>query len=167
MSATINARFWVAFPLAALLGACSGGGKSPAKPDGGSSSDATTVPAVPQTKLGALKAGDCGGPPSSDVFVASFELTPCTKPHRAEVAGRYQLTAATYPGHSLLVTEAYRDCQPLFEAHVGKPFWDSQYDIMTITPSPSSWDTGDREVICLVVDVDGRALTTAAKDSRR
>ncbi len=152
----------------ALFCACSGsqdGPKPPrpksAPPDAGASSRA------PGVGLDAVAVGSCGAPASPDVYVSAFVLSDCQAPHAMEVAGRYALTDAAYPGNTRLHLDSYRDCQPIFEKYVGAPFWESRFDLQTITPSPSTWARGDRTVTCLVVGEDGAALPTSARGSRR
>ncbi|HEY0705909.1 MAG TPA: septum formation family protein [Polyangia bacterium] len=169
----------VSLVLALCLATACSGSKKPADggldappattPDGGggAGSDSGVAPANPPVGLDAVGIGACGAPASPDVYVSAFVPSSCQAPHAMEVAGRYQLTAPAYPGHTRLHLDSYRDCQPLFEAYVGVPFWNSRFDIQTITPSPSTWARGDRTVTCLVVGEDGAPLPTMARDSRR
>ena len=147
-----------------LMGACSDDSSSGKPP-------ATTPPVVtPPAKavgLDAVEVGACGAPATADLYVSAFTIADCKAPHAMELAGRYTLTEATYPGHTRLYLDAYRDCQPIFEKYVGMPYWDSRFDIRSITPSPSSWARGDRTVTCMVVGTGGAPLATPARDSRR
>jgi hypothetical protein len=147
-----------------LLAACSGGS--------GKALDASVEnpppgPPAPGVGLDAVEVGSCGAPATDDLYVSELKLSDCAAPHAMELAGRYTLTEATYPGHTQLYRDAYRDCQPIFEKYVGLPFWDSKLDILTITPSPSSWTAGDRTVTCMVIGAERAPLTTRARDSRR
>lgn len=129
--------------------------------------DPTYLP-EPGTLLKDLKVGDCGAPVDESVWVERFLLLDdCSKPHRFEVAGRYDVDHPEYPGHATLLKEAYERCQPVFQAYVGKAYWDSVYDLTSITPSPSSWAGGDRDVVCLVKTLDRTPLTEQAGGSGR
>jgi hypothetical protein len=141
-----------------LLGACS---------DSDSKSDSKQSPPTKGVGLDAVDVGACGAPATADLFVSAFTMADCTGPHAMELAGRYTLTDATYPGHTRLYLDAYRDCQPIFESYVGAPYWDSKFDILTITPSPSSWAGGDRTVTCMVVGEEGAPLPSLARGDRR
>lgn len=139
-------------------------------------STATTTSTIPDVEpgdtvaVGSLRPGQCATPTSDDLFVESFQVTECDNQHANEVIAIYDIPDGTYPGdeypgNSLIGRDAYERCQPLFEGYVGTPFWDSVYDIKTITPAASTWAEGDRTVVCLVNGVDGEMLTTAARGS--
>jgi hypothetical protein len=177
-SSALGGRFVASalpFALAALLlGACSGGKKTTASDasasDAGVTADASDAGAPPPaTAVGidAVPVGACGAPASADVYVSAFVATDCRSPHAMEVAGRYTLADPVYPGHTRLHLDSYRDCQPIFEAYVGVPSWNSRYDIQTITPSPSTWARGDRGVTCLIVAEDGTPLSVPVRNTRR
>ncbi len=129
--------------------------------------DVTYLP-EPGTLVKDLQVGHCGAPADESVWVERFLLLDdCTQPHRFEVAGRYDLDHAEYPGHTTLLKESYERCQPIFAAYVGKAYWDSVYDLTSITPSPSSWAGGDRDVVCLVKTLDRTPLSERAQGSGR
>jgi hypothetical protein len=111
------------------------------------------------TSLDDVEVGACGAVPRDSDFVSQFEVVECDELHYMEVAGRYELADAEYPGNAALILSSYEGCQPIFETYTGTPFWDSEYDIRTITPSPFTWSQGDRAVICLVSTVDGSVLS--------
>ena len=117
-----------------------------------------------------VKVGACGAPAADSVFVSRFKVGVCNAEHAMEVAGRFELTDddyAEYPGVTELMLAMYDRCQAQFEAFVGIPFWDSTYDLTTVTPSAGTWALGDRTVVCLVKDIDGEPLTSPARLSRR
>ena len=142
---------------------------------GGTTTTTTTLPGGEPgdtVDVDALESGQCATPADDDLFVDDVELNDCDEAHLAEVIGSIEIEDGTYPddaypGNDRIVPDAYEACQPRFEAYVGIPFWDSVYDIRTITPSPSTWAEGDRTITCLVVDVDGAPLTRAVRDSQR
>lgn len=129
----------------------------------------TTVPGNPtkpdQVKTAStLAAGDCVGVEDDESYVGTVTVTDCRKAHLSEVIGSYAWPATPgYPGSDEMTRQAYFDCQAQFERYVGIGFWESQYDIQSIVPSAASWDEGDREVTCLVVDIEGRRLTRSVR----
>lgn len=145
--------------LTLVLVACGGGGGSPS-----AANDNVGNPSAVATSLADLKNGDCTSPEQNSIFASGLDVTDCSEPHDMEVAGRFELSEAAgvaYPGYLAIRQEAYKQCQPVFESWTGVAFWDSKYDINTITPSASTWDDGDRSVICLIETVDGKPLTAA------
>ena len=141
--------------LVFFIASCSGGGSTGGVDNG------------EEVSVRDIQAGQCIAPVDGEVFVGRVLLESCDGPHRYEVAGDYQLSGAAYPGNVDLLRDSYRNCQPIFEEYVGIPFWDSEFDIRTITPSPASWEQGDREVTCLIVGVSGNPLEVRARDSGR
>lgn len=143
------------------------------EPDGTTTTSSTTTTTEPANTgpatVDELAAEDCVVPADDDLFVDDVEIVACDEPHDMEVFATYEVddSVEDYPGNSDIVRAAYDECQDYFEDYVGVEFWDSEYDITTITPSPSTWADGDREVVCLIVDIDGDPLTSPAKDSAR
>ena len=97
-------------------------------------------------------------------YVREVVETACNKLHDFQVAGSFERDegiGAEYPGTLELEYESYEKCQSIFESYTGIPFWQSKFDISTVTPSASTWRDGDREVTCLLVDTDGNALASS------
>lgn len=148
--------------LSLLATACGGGGGD----NGGSNGPPSVEKAI---NISELEVGLCVSPEDDNLYVSEMWLPECGEEHLMEVAGLYQLEEtvnSNYPSALGLKQRAYEDCQPYFERYVGIPFWDSVYDIETITPSASTWGQGDREVVCLVVYAEGETLTTSVRDAQ-
>jgi len=111
--------------------------------------------------------GACVSFSDDNACVAELEVRACGQAHDVEVAGRYTLTDATYPGRSQLRLDTQLACLPIFEAYVGTDYYASSFELRPISPSPSSWSVGDRTVLCLVVSEDGQPLATVARGSGR
>lgn len=144
------------------------------------SSTATTIPLPPTTTpstplepdrtttASSLVSGDCVAVEDDPSYVGQVTVSDCRKPHTSEVVGGYQWPAAdAYPGSDEMARQAYFDCQARFEQYVGIDFWASIYDINSIVPSAASWDEGDREITCLVVDLDGKPLEGTVRATAR
>jgi len=104
-----------------------------------------------ETSLSTLATGTCiytdGNYYVDEVFVMD-----CAGEHEFQFVGRYELSAdgtVDYPGSPRIDLQAYDGCEPVFEAFTGEVFWDSQRDIVTVAPAPSTWADGDRTVHCL------------------
>src|SRR5690606_3791823 len=60
-----------------------------------------------------LSAGACGAPSEDSTFIHAFTTGSCQGDHAMEVAGRYDLDAAEYPGTSRLRLETQKGCLPI------------------------------------------------------
>jgi hypothetical protein len=147
------------------LAACGGGSDG-----GGDSTGDQTIPgsnnAPGVIDLADLKVGDCISPTDKDLFVSDMEVIDCREPHDMQVAGRFTFAEAVgveYPGFVAVQQDAYKQCQPAFEQFTGVAFFDSPYDISTVTPSAATWADGDRDTICLIVNIDGAPLVATVQ----
>ena len=48
---------------------------------------------------------------------------------------------------------------------VGKIYEESILGIWTLTPTPDSWEAGDREIVCYLYDIELRKLTGSMRGS--
>lgn len=117
----------------------------------------TKTPVEPGFPLVDAVAGTCGHL-APNGRMNRFIAVSCTGEHESEVAGTYDLTGEEYPGQSALRLETQLACQPIFDRYVGVSYWTSRYELRAIPPAPSAWAMGERKVICLVVDKDGKML---------
>jgi nicotinamide riboside kinase len=71
---------------------------------------------------------------------------------------------ASFPGNAV-VEQAYAEgCLERFEPFVGREFATSQYDVTAVTPTEGSWtEFDDREILCLIVNVDRSPLGGSAE----
>ncbi len=137
-----------------------------------SSTTTTTVPDPGSglTLVADVEVEDCLTLATDDVVVAEVELTDCDEPHQAEVYAQFELDRSVlpgdgddYPGANELTWYADDECRDRFEDYTGHSYWTSPYDLRSMSPSFSTWDTGDRLVTCLIVNADGSPLTTSAR----
>lgn len=109
-----------------------------------------------------LQVGDCLD--EVDGAITAVPVVPCAEPHDREVFRIYSLAAddpadGSFPGRDTVASRARAGCLDAFEGYVGEPWATSPLDSVEITPSRSSWDEGDRQVICLLYRLDGRQMT--------
>jgi hypothetical protein len=92
----------------------------------------------------------------------------CAEPHDNEVYHLFDAQGgATYPGDEQIAEVTRNGCLSAFEAYVGKPYTDSALAILPIPPSKTSWNGGDRQVVCALYDAGRKELTGSAKGSAR
>jgi hypothetical protein len=99
-----------------------------------------------------LDVGTCFDDPSSFAEVADVPIVRCADPHDNEVIGLFDLPDGEYPGDRAVDDAAASGCLDRFEQYVGIAFADSVYDMGWLKPTATSWDVGDRQVICFVYD---------------
>jgi hypothetical protein len=137
---------------------------------------ASTTVVQPGQELAAieLQVGQCIEDASEFTGRQVNEITrtrtiPCRMPHAAEVYLRDRLAGgpnAPFPGIGELRGQAQALCREGFERFVGVRWTQSELDIAALWPSPDSWPTGDRLVVCVIFRVDGQPLTGTARGSR-
>lgn len=144
---------------------------------GGSGSDSTEQPnspnpvqPEPQPKgpeagsvlaLDDLTAGTCIDAIESVNGAEFMRVMACDQAHQYEMAGTYELTEFTgqYPGRIAIERVIHQGCRTVFENHTGQPYTGRDFAIQTIAPSRSTWDNGDRTVLCLLMNIDRSMLT--------
>lgn len=127
----------------------------------GDEPDPSPTPSTPSTPLTAVAAGDCYDAAVS----AAVELIDCGSPHRFEVFASLLLEDAEYPGGALEATATAR-CRAAFATFVGLDFDASVLRLRLIAPSADTWEQGDREVLCVVSDPEGRTTGTLENSAR-
>lgn len=137
-----------------------------------SSSASVGSSADPSARVAAiedLKVGDCVSEIATDTqnsekVATEATVVDCSAPHRYEMVGNGQSTAATY-------TEADTDseistvCKPLMSSYVGSPAKAEDYRILAVAPSQETWDQGDRTFVCFAQKPDGSPLNNSIKNS--
>jgi hypothetical protein len=175
----------VVLGLAVGLGACSDDDPPEWLRDRATSSSTTaptsttappgTTVVEPGQELAAieLQEGQCIEDASAFTGTEVNEITrirsiPCRLPHQAEVYVRGQVPGgpnADFPGVGALRREAQTQCRDAFESFVGVRWTQSELDIAALWPSPDSWPTGDRLVVCVVFRVDGQPIEGSVRGS--
>ena len=104
----------------------------------------------------ALGVGDCATDDSSlEGEVQEVTIIDCNQPHATEVFHSYMLTDASLPDEAGVQAIVEEQCLPAFETFVGIDYYSSMYEVTFLSPTADSWDAGDRELLCLIVDPAG------------
>lgn len=142
--------------LIALSG-CSllGGADEPERDESGDVTEASDADAF------SIRVGDCLETMdwSAEGF-STVPVIPCAEEHESEVYAAVDLPDGDYPGDESVATQADEYCYGEFQGFVGVAWEDSAFDYGYLSPSPESWDQGDREVLCMIMDPNG--LTTGS-----
>lgn len=109
----------------------------------------------------ALDVGDCimlTGE-TADQDQRQYPVVDCAERHDAEVFAVFDFAWDPPYDDQAMSDQIDTVCLPLFEAFVGIGYWDSYLDFHSILPSAESWETGLREVACVLYEVDYETLT--------
>ena len=113
----------------------------------------------------ALEVGDCFNSLEMDE-VTEVDGLSCDKSHVYEVYYAFDIVADEFPGEEAVAEEAADGCLATFEGFVGLAYEDSFLDISYLYPTTESWNRGgDREVLCLVLNLDETPRTGTAQGS--
>jgi len=114
-----------------------------------------------------VRTGDCLNTPEVGL-VQSVEGVPCSQPHDAEVYLKFDLAGTSYPGAASVEETAIDGCLAGFHPFVGLAYEDSELDILWLEPTEDSWnEQDDREIVCMVIAMDGSSLTGSVRGSSR
>jgi hypothetical protein len=114
-----------------------------------------------------LEVGTCFDD-TDETEVSSVPEVDCSEPHDNEVFAVFDYTASdTFPGSSAMNDAAQELCIAEFEAYVGLSYQESALDVFPITPTEGSWDSGDREIICALYNLDFSKLTDSMQGAAR
>lgn len=109
-----------------------------------------------ETDVFSVKVGDCINATGGDE-ISSIPVVPCDEPHDQEVFDRFDIDGDTFPGDQAIEDERVAYCEgDAFTSFVGVSYEESMYATSGLTPTQSSWDQGDREVLCTIGDPAGQ-----------
>jgi hypothetical protein len=115
-----------------------------------------------------IRIGDCfddaGVFAEGDSEVSKVPAIPCSEPHDNEVYAVFDVSLSSFPVGDEMSNIAFDSCLERFQPFVGKDYESSSLDIATLYPSQESWDRqNDREVVCVVFDVNAKKLVGTVK----
>lgn len=110
-----------------------------------------------------LNVGDCLGDVPLEEISSVTELS-CENSHIYEIYHAFDISGDVYPGNDEVVSEAQEKCLDEFEGFVGIVYEDSALEISYLYPTSDSWTLGnDREVLCMVLNLDGSSRSGSAE----
>ncbi len=115
-----------------------------------------------------IQLGDCFNDTrsydSEDVEVLNVDGMPCDLPHDNEVYAITNMTMSAYPGDEILTEAANDYCFAQFEIFAGIAYEASVLNITFLYPTQESWNQArDREVACVVYDMNGEKITGSSR----
>lgn len=131
-----------------------------------SGTDGTDAPVGTDTDVFTVKVGDCLNDSAVEGEVTSVKAVDCTEPHDSEAFKSIDMDDGDFPGDTAVEDAAVSGCTEAFAGFVGLDYETSLLDFSYYTPTEAGWGGGDREILCLVIDPDGKttgSLEGAAK----
>lgn len=114
-----------------------------------------------------LQVGDCIADLNDEGEVTTVRAVPCAEEHTDEIFAAVAIPdAEDYPGNDAIREFADDECYQRFEQFVGLPWENSELDYGYLGPTETSWDDGDREILCTVGD-PRRPVTGTLEDADR
>lgn len=116
-----------------------------------------------------LAVGDCFDSNSETDTGEGIESVPtieCSKPHDYEVYSSVMMDQDSYPGETDTIAQADTQCLNVFETFFGSSYDEAvAYDFTYFYPSTESWEMGDREILCMIVEIDENSEIVKVTDS--
>jgi len=118
-------------------------------------------------RVTSLKVGDCFN--HTTELLTSGEVTrgpsvSCTQSHDNEVFHLARYSGPSYDENRIDDFSA-GVCYSAFEPYVGRSYETSALEIGWLMPTADSWSQGDREVICILFDMNLQRLLRSARGS--
>lgn len=150
--------------LLALSGCSMLGGPEDPKRD----EDSGEIVEASESDAFALRIGDCMNyGESEETEVETVATVPCAEPHDTEVYAATYYEGDEFPGMDALETRADEYCAAEFTGFVGTDPAVSEIFYSYFTPTEASWDQiDDREILCMVVDLEGGVTGTMGGSNR-
>ncbi len=114
-----------------------------------------------------LQVGDCLVDQTADAEVEEVPVVPCDQPHAQEIYYSHIIDADALPDETEMQTIVGDACIVQFETFVGLPYDDSVLDVTWLEPTQGSWDSGDRELLCMVIDPSTDSVTGTLAGANR
>ena len=96
-----------------------------------------------------IEVGDCLNDADVTGEVSAVPIVDCAEPHDSEAFYAEDLADGDYPGEDEVNSQADGICSQPFIDFVGKSYDESAYDYTWYSPTTESWDSGDREILCV------------------
>ena len=123
-----------------------------------------------EVSVSSLDPGDCVDLDPTEDEIDELPLVDCDEPHDGEVyfVDEVDIEGDDFPGVPALAAEIERQCTGSpFEEYVGTPYRSSEIGLFFLHPIEDGWERGDREFVCIAVEMDGSRLTESVEGSGR
>ena len=101
-----------------------------------------------------LAVGDCFNDQNAEE-IDSVQAIPCSDAHDYEAYFAFDVSEdETFPGDDVITQVAEERCMAEFATFIGKSYEESTLDFNYLSPTEGSWESGDHEILCLVMGAD-------------
>ncbi len=114
-----------------------------------------------------LKVGDCFNEQPGPDLLHMVPKLDCSLPHDNEIYFEYLMSEEVWPGGESVLESSLERCESEFAGFVGVDYIDSELEVWSITPSPVSWDEGDRLIDCILHARQSSKLTGTMEGAKR
>lgn len=133
---------------------------------GSGNSPAATDSATKTADVFTIKVGDCLNDADVEGEVSEVPTVDCAQPHDSEAFASITMADGDFPGEDAVKTQSQSGCTEKFNSFVGVDYGTSKLDYSYYYPTAQSWEQGDREILCLILDPAGQT-TGSLKDAAR
>ncbi len=129
--------------------------------------DPTTDPADGvETDAFAIAVGDCLNDGNVEGEVSTVPTIACSEPHDSEAYASIIMNDGLYPGEDAIFAEADAGCLAEFNTFVGLSYEESVLNFSYYFPTVGSWESGDREILCLIYEDGVKSVGSLAGAAR-
>jgi hypothetical protein len=139
-----------------LSGACGGDDDDEGAGDAGDDTTETTPAEAEDETVFDLQVGDCLVGETAGEELSEVPTVDCAEPHDSEVFHIATIDAEELPPPAEMESITQEECIAEFQNFVGMAYEESALEVTTLEPTQESWDAGDRELVCMVVDPAGQ-----------
>lgn len=107
-----------------------------------------------------IMVGDCLNVRGTTGDVSEVAVIDCHIAHDSEAFKSVMMADGDFPGETAVHAEAVSECTSAFTSFVGLDYESSSLDFSYYIPTEESWASSDREILCLVVDPNGKTTGT-------
>lgn len=119
-----------------------------------------------ETDAFAIAVGDCLNDGGVEGEVSTVVVIDCAQPHDSEAYSSIQVADGDYPGEQVILDQAEKDCLADFNTFAGINYDQSALSFSYYYPTQGSWENGDREILCLILDPAGKTTGTLENAAR-
>jgi hypothetical protein len=134
---------------------------------GGAATPSPTPTGPPEVDVLSLDVGDCLATTGNHGTTSTVPVVECSQEHESEVYSRLVLDDDTFPGDDAVRDRAVTGCTQRFAEFVGIAYDDSSLDFAYYFPTRTSWERGDRDIVCLVIDPQAASIMGTLADAAR
>ena len=124
---------------------------------GGAPSPTPTGP--PEVDVLDLDVGDCLQTGDARRVTKTVPVVDCDAPHDSEAYALIEITGDDFPGAEVVSDRAVAECTAEFTTFIGLDYATSTLDFAYYYPTPTSWELGDHEILCLAIDPKAETVT--------